>query len=37
MTKRNAWCLKMTQARVKAIVGEKHRQSYGKAARLIAA
>ncbi len=30
-------CLKMTQKRVKAIVGEKHRHSYGKAARLMAA
>ena len=32
-----AWCLDVAQKRVKAIVGEKHRGSYDKAARLIAA
>jgi hypothetical protein len=32
-----AWCLDLTGKRVKVIVGELHRRSYGKAARLIAA
>jgi len=31
------WCLAVTRQRVKAIVGDLHRQSYGKAARLTAA
>ncbi len=31
------WCMEMTLQRVKAIVGDLHRQSYGKAARLTAA
>jgi uncharacterized Zn finger protein len=32
-----AWCLKVAQQRAEAIVSEKHRRSYAKAARLIAA
>ena len=31
------WCLEVTRTRVKAIVGDQHRRSYGKAARLTAA
>ena len=30
------WCLEVTRTRVKAIVGDQHRRSYGKAARLTA-
>ncbi len=32
-----AWCLAVSQKRVKAIVGEQHRRSYDKAAGLLAA
>ncbi len=32
-----AWCVKVAQARVRAIVGNQHRRSYGKAAVLLAA
>ena len=36
-TRYMAWCLKVAKQRAEAIVGEQHRHSYGKAARLTLA